>query len=182
MAEPAVAFWSGGKDSALALDRVQRAGQYAIAALITTINRDYGRVSMHGVRQELVEQQAAALGIHLHKMYVDSGGGNESYVAALRATLNSFRQQGITAVIFGDIFLADLRQWREALLAEFGMTGIFPLWKQDTRALARELVDRKFRALTCCIDDAHLNESEVGRALDAGFFERLPTKVDPCGE
>jgi len=180
--EPAVAFWSGGKDSALALDRVRRDGRYAVAALITTINRDYGRVSMHGVREELVARQAAALRIPLHKMYVEAPGTNEGYIAALRASLNGFKQQGIGAVIFGDIFLEDLRVWRESLLAELGMTGVFPLWKEDTRALAREFVGRKFRALTCCINDAHLGEAEVGRALDAAFFGGLPADVDPCGE
>jgi len=180
--QPAVAFWSGGKDSGLALDRVRRSGAYEVRALITTVNAEFRRVSMHGVREELIDRQSQAIGIAGHKMYVAGRGSNDDYVPALCAALESFRVRGITNVIFGDIFLEDLRRWRESLLAGLGMTGVFPLWKEDTRALAREFIDRRFKAIVCCTNDAHLAQSDVGRALDAAFFRELPAGVDPCGE
>jgi uncharacterized protein (TIGR00290 family) len=178
----AVAFWSGGKDSGLALDRVRRSGALEVVALITTVNAEFRRVSMHGIREELIDHQAEAIGIPAHKMYVGSQSGNDEYVQALRTTLTTFRERGVTHVIFGDIFLEDLRRWRESLLTSLGMVGVFPLWKSDTRALGQEFVDRGFRAIICCIDDAHLTESDVGRALDADFFRQVPPGVDPCGE
>src|SRR5208282_2917263 len=180
--EQAVAFWSGGKDSALALDRVRRGGEFEIAALITTISREYKRVSMHGVREELVEAQARAIDLPLDKMYVGPDSSNATYVVALRHSLGAWRMRGIKHAVFGDIFLADLRQWRETLLAELGMTGVFPLWQADTRALAGEFVARGFAAVTCCVNDAWLGEKDVGRALDLGFFAGLGPEIDPCGE
>ena len=180
--QPAVAFWSGGKDSGLALDRVRRSGAYEVRALITTVNAEFRRVSMHGVREELIDLQSEAIGIAAHKMYVGGRGSNDDYVPALCAALESFKDRGITNVIFGDIFLEDLRRWRESLLAGLGMTGVFPLWGEDTRALAREFIDRRFKAIVCCTNDAHLTQSDVGRALDAAFFRELPAGVDPCGE
>jgi uncharacterized protein (TIGR00290 family) len=178
----AVLFWSGGKDSVLALDRLRRSGQVEVTALITTVNRRYGRVSMHGVREELIVAQARAVGIPLDKMYVGPKSDNAEYVAALKATLASWKDRGLRRVAFGDIFLADLRQWREALLAESGMEGIFPLWQADTRDLAAEFVARGYKAVLCCANDAFLGEEHVGRALDADFFKHLPAGVDPCGE
>jgi uncharacterized protein (TIGR00290 family) len=179
---PAVLFWSGGKDSGLALDRLRRAGEYDVVALVTTVNRQYARVSMHGVREALVAAQARATGLPLDTMYVGPSGSNDEYVAALRATLGAWRARGVDTVAFGDIFLADLRQWREALLAELGMRGTFPLWQADTRALADEFVERGFKAVLCCANDAMLGERDVGRALDREFFASLPAAIDPCGE
>jgi uncharacterized protein (TIGR00290 family) len=179
---PAVAFWSGGKDSALALDRVRRSGQYEVCALITTVNAEFRRVSMHGVREELIDLQSEAIGISAHKMYVGGRGGNDDYVAALRAALQTFKNRGITNVIFGDIFLQDLRQWRESLLADLAMTGVFPLWQENTRTLVQEFFDRRFKAIICCTNDAQLKQSDVGRPLDADFVRDLPAGVDPCGE
>jgi len=180
--EQAVAFWSGGKDSALALDRVRRGGEFEIAALVTAISKEYKRVSMHGVREELVEAQARAIDLPLDKMYVGPDSSNATYVAALRICLGAWRKRGVTRAVFGDIFLADLRQWRETLLAELGMTGVFPLWRADTRQLAGEFVARGFAAVTCCVNDAWLGEKDVGRALDGGFFAGLGPEIDPCGE
>jgi uncharacterized protein (TIGR00290 family) len=180
--QPAVAFWSGGKDSGLALDRVRRSGSHDVVALITTVNAEFRRVSMHGVREDLIDRQAEAIGIPVHKMYVAGRGSNDDYVPALCDALESFKARGITSVVFGDIFLEDLRQWREDLLTGLGMTGVFPLWKDDTRALTRELIDRCFKAIVCGTNDAHFKKSDVGRALDAAFFRELPPNVDPCGE
>jgi uncharacterized protein (TIGR00290 family) len=183
MAKPKAAmFWSGGKDSAMALDRVLRQGDYEVACLVTTINPEFGRVSMHGVREALVEAQAEAAGLRLQRMSVASAGSNEVYVAALRGVLADLRAEGVEAVIFGDIFLADLRAWRENFLAEIGIDGVFPLWGEDTRALAEDFVARGFKAVICCADDARLDERAVGRTLDAAFFASLPAGLDPCGE
>lgn len=175
-------FWSGGKDSALALDRVRRSSAHEVAALVTTINPEFGRVSMHGVREELVASQAEAAGLPLERMLVPSSGANDAYVAGLRQVLAAHRNAGIEAVVFGDIFLADLRAWREGFLAECGMTGVFPLWGEDTRRLSREFLDRGFKAVTCCVESPCLDEQAVGQALDADFFAGLPAHVDPCGE
>ncbi|HYL50158.1 MAG TPA: diphthine--ammonia ligase [Stellaceae bacterium] len=177
-----VLFWSGGKDSGLALDRLRRTGEYEIVALITTVNSQYRRVSMHGVREELIAAQANAAGLPLDTMYVGPSGTNDAYVAALRRTLGVWRERGVETVAFGDIFLADLRQWREKLLAELGMRGAFPLWQANTTQLAQEFVTRGFRAVLCCANDAMLGESDVGRELSAEFFATLPDGVDPCGE
>jgi uncharacterized protein (TIGR00290 family) len=178
----AVAFWSGGKDSGLAIDRVRRDAVYDVVALITTVNGQFRRVSMHGVREELIDQQAEAVGLPVHKMYVAGGGSGDDYVPAMCAALELFKRQGVTHVVFGDIFLEDLRQWREGLLSSLGMTGVFPLWKANTSALASEFIERRFKAIVCCTDDAHLNEAVVGRSLDQAFFQSLPASVDPCGE
>jgi uncharacterized protein (TIGR00290 family) len=137
---------------------------------------------MHGVRQGLVEAQADAAGLPLEGMYVGSASTNEAYVTALRAVLGEQKARGVEAVIFGDIFLADLRAWRETILAECGVQGVFPLWGEDTRALAAEFVARGFKAVICCVNDAHLDSTAVGRTMDAGFFAGLPEDVDPCGE
>ena len=178
----AVLFWSGGKDSGLALDRLRRTGDYEIVALVTTVNAQYRRVSMHGVREELIAAQARAAGLPLDMMYVGPMGTNEAYVAALRQTLGAWRARGVETVAFGDIFLVDLRQWRESLLAELGMRGAFPLWQADTAQLAQEFVARRFRAVLCCANDAMLGEADVGRDMSADFFATLPAGVDPCGE
>jgi len=180
--KPAIAFWSGGKDSGLALDRVRRACAYDIVALITTVNEQYRRVAMHGVREELIDRQAQAIGIPLHKMYVAGGSSNDDYVPALCRALQRFKAQGLDDVVFGDIFLEDLRQWRENLLNDLGMTGIFSLWKHDTRQLAEEFIERGFKAIVCCVNDAQLKQSDVGSELDAEFFQSLPAGVDSCGE
>jgi len=175
-------FWSGGKDSAMALDRVRRGGEYDIVSLITTINPEFGRVSMHGVPVGLVEAQAEAAGLPLQRMPVASASNNDTYLAALRTVLRNERERGVEAIIFGDIFLADLRAWREELLAEAGLNGLFPLWGEDTSALAQEFVARGFKAILCCADDARLDERALGRELDEDFFASLPAGVDPCGE
>jgi uncharacterized protein (TIGR00290 family) len=175
----ALVFWSGGKDSALALDRVRRMGDLDVVALVTTLDPRLGRVAMHGVRIELVEAQAQALGLPLVRMEVPVG---RDYVATLRALLAAQKAEGVDMVVFGDIFLEDLRAWREELLAEAGLGGVFPLWGADTRALASEFVARGFKAVVCCAEDPALDAGAVGRELDEAFFRDLPAAADPCGE
>jgi uncharacterized protein (TIGR00290 family) len=178
----AALFWSGGKDSALALDRIRRRGDYEICALVTTINPEFGRISMHGVRETLAKAQAEAADVAFVPMYVASASTNEVYVDAFRQTLAKLCAAGVRSIVFGDIFLADLRQWREGLLRDCGAQGVFPLWGENTRGLAREFVERRFDGVVCCVDDAHLGEADVGARLDDAFFQGLSPTVDPCGE
>lgn len=180
--EPVVFCWSGGKDSALCLHRVRQSGRYEVVCLLTTLNEHYRRVSMHGVREELLDAQARSLDLPLEKMFVSQHSTNEEYVENMRAILLRHKACGIEQVVFGDIFLEDLRRWREQNLAHVGMRGIFPLWKNDTRQLMTEFVSLGFRAVICCVNDAYLGEADVGRQLDADFVKTLPPNVDPCGE
>jgi len=182
MKEKIVFCWSGGKDSALALNRMLRDDRYEVTALLTTCNEHFHRVSMHGVRVDLLEQQAAATGLPLEKVFVSQRSSNEEYERKMSACLLAYKARGVTACAFGDIFLEDLRHWREANLARAGLRGIFPLWKIDTRELIREFFTLGFGTITCCVNDAYLGEDAVGRCIDPEFIASLPAPVDPCGE
>jgi uncharacterized protein (TIGR00290 family) len=174
--------WSGGKDSAVALYELIKSQNYKIATLVTTLTADYDRISIHGVRRSLLEQQAAALGFPLEKVLISRNATNEEYEAAMGQVLTRYRDAGITTVMYGDIFLEDLRKYREDKLAELGMTGIFPLWKRDTHELAQSLTTLGFKAITTCVDSQVLGRQFVGRLIDAQFLSELPPTVDPCGE
>jgi uncharacterized protein (TIGR00290 family) len=180
--ERVLVSWSGGKDSALALSELLAGGQSEVAALLTTVTRDYDRISMHGVRRSLLERQAASLGLPLEIVWISKGGSNDEYESGMAGTLLKFRDSGVTAVAFGDIFLEDLRAYREGKLRLAGMSAMFPIWKRDTRELAASFVARGFRAITTCVDTAALDGRFVGREIDEGFLSELPAGVDPCGE
>jgi uncharacterized protein (TIGR00290 family) len=180
--EKVVFCWSGGKDSALCLHRVLESDRYEVVALLTTLNEHYRRVSMHGVREQLLDAQAHSIGLPLEKMFVSQISTNEEYAAKMRTILLRRKAEGVKQVVFGDIFLEDLRRWREENLAQVGLRGIFPLWKIDTRQLLADFVSLGFRAVICCVNDAYLGEADVGRELDAEFVKTLPPNVDPCGE
>jgi uncharacterized protein (TIGR00290 family) len=180
MRPKAVVSWSGGKDSALALAEMRPA--YEIVALLTTVTADYGRVSMHGVRTALLEEQAAALGLPLEQVVIPPTCSNAGYEAAMRAALERHRDAGVGAVICGDIFLEDVRRYREERLFPDGLRGVFPLWQRDTAALARRFLELGFRAVLCCIDTQALPEGFAGRPYDARLLAELPPGVDPCGE
>lgn len=183
MAKQRVLFsWSGGKDSALCLHRVLTSGRYEVVALLTTVNEHFQRVSMHGVRVELLEAQARQIGLPLEMMFVGVRSSNEEYADRMRAILLKYRALDVHHVVFGDIHLADLRAWREASLAEVGIQGLFPLWEENTAGLLAEFQTLGFRAVICCVDDACLDETHVGVELDACFVKTLPATVDPCGE
>jgi uncharacterized protein (TIGR00290 family) len=182
MKEKIIFCWSGGKDSALALHRILQDDRHEVVTLLTTCNEHFQRVSMHGVRVELLEQQAAALGLPLEKVWVSQRGSNEEYQQKMSACLRAHRARGVTACAFGDIFLEDLKRWREENLAQVGMHGVFPLWKNDTRALIREFFAHGFGTVICCANDAYLGEDAVGRKIDEDFIATLPAEVDPCGE
>ncbi|HEX4051871.1 MAG TPA: diphthine--ammonia ligase [Steroidobacteraceae bacterium] len=178
-----IAFcWSGGKDSALALNRALRDERYQVVALLTTCNEQFQRVSMHGVRIALLEAQADAIGLPLHKVFVSERGSNEEYIQKMGACLRTLQSQGVSACAFGDIFLEDLRLWREQNLAQIGMCGVFPIWKVDAQVLLREFFEHRFGSVICCVNDAWLDHSMVGRLFDQAFIDALPPEVDPCGE
>jgi uncharacterized protein (TIGR00290 family) len=174
--------WSSGKDSAFALHEVRRAGDLEIVALLTTITSAFGRVAMHGVREELLDRQAEALGLPCIKVPIPSPCPNDVYEREMARALGEARGLGVDRVVFGDLFLEDLRRYREARLAEIGMACVFPLWMRDTRALAGDMIASGLRATLTCIDPRKLPRSFVGRTFDAALLEALPTEVDPCGE
>lgn len=174
--------WSGGKDSALALHEVLAGGAHGVAALLTTVTEDYDRVSMHGVRRVLLERQAAALGLPLEQVLIPKDASNGVYETNMAHALAAYRRAGVQAVVFGDIFLEDLRTYREEKLAPVGMRGIFPLWKRRTSELARSFISLGFKAVTTCVDTTMLGAEFVGRIIDERFLADLPASVDPCGE
>lgn len=181
MSPKAIISWSGGKDSAMALWKAQQEKQFDVCGLLTTISLPYGRISMHGVRRELLEAQAAETGLPLFTAGV-SEKTNDAYETAMLEAFTKLKSEGITHVVFGDIFLEDLRAYREQLLARAGLTGVFPLWKEDTAALAHRFIDSGFRTITCCVNDALLDERWCGKEFDENFLRDLPGNADPCGE
>jgi uncharacterized protein (TIGR00290 family) len=180
--EPILFCWSGGKDSALALHSLLQQNEVRIAALLTTVTEGYDRISMHGVRRELLQQQAESLRLPLHEVFIPPKCGNPLYEARMEEALLLFFEQGIRRVAFGDIFLEDLRLYREKNLARVAMQALFPIWKRDTRELIREFHAAHFRSVAVSIDSKVLAPSFAGRELDASFFADLPAGVDPCGE
>ena len=174
--------WSGGKDSARALYEIQEANDCTVAALLTTITEDYDRISMHGVRRALLERQAEALGLPLQKVYIPKDATNDVYESRMRTILEEGLRKGIDTVAFGDIFLEDLKLYREKNLAQLGMKGIFPIWKRDSRELAQAFIGLGFKAVLVCVDTAILDASFAGRVFNEDLLRDLPSKVDPCGE
>jgi uncharacterized protein (TIGR00290 family) len=174
--------WSGGKDSAMALHALRAARDCRITALLTTITEEYDRISMHGVRRALLERQAESLGLPLHAVLIPPQCINATYEQRMKEALALHFAQGVRRVAFGDIFLEDLRVYREKNLAQVGMQALFPIWKRDTHELAREFVRQGFRAIAVCVDPRVLDASFAGRELDASFFADLPPGVDACGE
>ncbi len=174
--------WSTGKDSSLALYHVLRQNEYKVTQLVTTVNKDYERVSMHGLRESLLDAQVERLQLPLQKIYFPAQVTMSDYNAAMQKATQQLVEQDFRYGIFGDIFLEDLRNYREEKLKEVGITGVFPLWKQDTKALLKELLVLGFKAITVCVNAKLLDESFVGRILDEDFINDLPSTVDPCGE
>ena len=180
--EPVLFCWSGGKDSAMALDALLQNEDVRVTALLTTVTEGYERVSMHGVRRELLEEQARSIGLPLHEVRIPPECVNPVYESRMEAALRVHFNNGVRRVAFGDIFLEDLRAYREKNLARMGMTALFPIWKRDTRELISSFQAQKFRSIAVCVDSTQLNPSFAGRELDGSFFEELPPNVDYCGE
>jgi uncharacterized protein (TIGR00290 family) len=174
--------WSGGKDSALALRALRTAPGLDVGALITTVNTDYQRISMHGVRRELLVAQAGAAGLPLVEIEIPAGCSNELYEQRMGQALARSPLREAPAVAFGDLFLSDIRAYREERLGRVGKEAVFPLWGRDTKLLAHEFIEDGFEALLVCVDPARLDASFAGRAFDRDLLDELPADVDPCGE
>jgi len=174
--------WSGGKDSSMALYKLLKNRKYMVSSLLTTVTEDYDRISMHGVRRTLLEQQASSLGLPLEKVYISKVSSNEEYEANMAKTLKKYKKLSVSTVAFGDIFLEDLRKYREDKLSEVGMKVIFPVWKINTAKLARDFINLGFKAVITCVDKTKLSRKFVGRQFDRKFLSDLPSGVDPCGE
>ncbi|WP_375419103.1 diphthine--ammonia ligase [uncultured Hymenobacter sp.] len=182
MKQPAIFNWSGGKDSALALYKVLRAGRYEVTRLLTTLSEPHQRISMHGVRVALLDQQAASIGLPCRKLFLPEMPPMDVYERLLTGALAELRAEGATTAIFGDIFLEDLRRYRETQLAAAGWQAAFPLWGVPTATLIREFLDLGFQTITTCVNAKYLDQSFVGRLIDEQFLRDLPAGVDPCGE
>lgn len=182
MIKPKAIFcWSGGKDSAYCLHKVLSEQLFDVEYLLTTVNETHKRISMHGVRVELLEKQAESIGIKLLKVNV-SEGTNSEYERQMELTLLKAKSEGIQHVIFGDIFLEDLREYREQNMAKIGMHCVFPIWKLNTKWLMHDFIAKKFKTITCCINDGYLDKTWLGKEFDNIFVEQLPANVDSCGE
>jgi uncharacterized protein (TIGR00290 family) len=174
--------WSGGKDSCMALYDIQRTEKYRVAELLTTITRDYDRISMHGVRRALLERQANSLGLPLREVLISKGATNREYETAMAEAFSIYRDEGIDSIVFGDLFLEDIKTYREQFLARHNMRGLFPVWKRETADFIREFIQLGFKAVVTCVDSKVLNQSFAGRIIDDRFVSSLPAHVDPCGE
>ena len=178
---PLALSWSGGKDSALALWRL-RETRCPPSVLMTTVTETYDRISMHGVRRELLTRQANAVGLPLVEVAIPAGCANDVYEARMQQALAAAPLTDVTTIAFGDLFLTDVRAYREQRLADAGKAALFPLWGSDTAVLARTFIDAGFAAVIVCVDPAKLDASFAGRRYDAQLLDDLPAAVDPCGE
>lgn len=184
MQKRVVLSWSGGKDSSMALAALHDDDRYEVVALLTSITRSYDRVSIHGVRRALVEAQAAALDLPLFEVALDPDSSNDGYEAAFGAALAQVRkaEPEVACVAFGDLYLADVRAYRERLMSGSGVEPIFPLWQQDTHRLAETFIADGFRAVLVCVDTTQMSAAFAGRSFDRQLLAELPPTVDPCGE
>jgi uncharacterized protein (TIGR00290 family) len=178
----ALLSWSSGKDSAMALYRILKSREYEVTALLTTISDQFHRVSMHGVREELLEKQAHATGQRLEKVMIPYPCPNSVYEERMREVLTRWKTRGAPHVIFGDLFLEDIRRYREEKLSQLGITPVFPVWGEDTASLANEMLTVGFRAVITCVDSRKLDPKFAGREFNQSLLTELPKSVDPCGE
>ncbi|WP_153800998.1 ATP-binding protein [Foetidibacter luteolus] len=174
--------WSGGKDSALCLYKALQSKQYNIRCLLTSVNAAHNRISMHGVRRQLLEAQSAALNIPLQTIELPEQPGMAQYEEAMQQKVAELNLAGCTHALFGDIFLEDLKLYRESKLKAAGIECVFPLWKTDTTALLKEFLSLGFKTIIVCVNEQYLDKSFCGRIIDESFLDDLPVNVDPCGE
>lgn len=182
MKPKAIFNWSSGKDSALALYKTLKEDRFEITSLLTSVNEEFQRISMHGVHVDLLQQQASSLGIPLITMQIPKEPTMEQYREIMISTMDTIKSQGNTHSIFGDIFLEDLRKYREEQLQSIGMEAVFPLWKQNTSDLINEFLELSFKTIVTCVNETYLDKSFAGRIIDQDFINDLPENVDPCGE
>jgi uncharacterized protein (TIGR00290 family) len=180
--ESVLLCWSGGKDSCMALHALRRNPRYEVAGLLSTITEGYDRLSMHGVRRVLIERQAAALGLPLDAVTIPPECVNPVYEARMEAALLRWKERGVRRVAFGDIFLEDLRAYRERNLARAGMEALFPIWRRPTYELVHDFLRLGFRAITVCVDPRAVDATLAGAEINEQFLARLPAGADPCGE
>lgn len=166
----------------MALYEITRGDAYEVAALLTTVTEGYERISMHGVRRTLLEQQVRSLGHRIEEVFISQNASNEDYDTKMRQVLEKYRSQGVHSVVFGDVSLEDVRSYREMNLRKVGMKGLFPLWHRDTAGLVESFIDLGFRAVVTCTDSRVLGREFVGRVIDESFLAELPPHVDPSGE
>jgi uncharacterized protein (TIGR00290 family) len=182
MKEKILVSWSGGKDCALALYELLRAGDFEIVALLTTITEDYDKVSMHGIRTALIDLQGKALGIPVEKVHLANDAANKEYEERLTKTLTRYKEQGVKSFAFGDLYLDEVRKYREKNLARIAMEAVFPLWGRDTNLIAQQFINSAFKAVVTCVDSRTLDKTFIGRSIDKQFLSELPVSVDCCGE
>lgn len=174
--------WSTGKDSALALYKILQNKEFEVGTLLTNVNGEFGRVSMHGLREELLNKQAENIGLPLQKIHFPGDVTMSLYDEIMKKAMQNILQEDYKYSVFGDIFLGDLKAYRDKKLSEVGLKGVYPLWKQDTKALLKEFLELGFKAITVCVNAKLLDESFVGRIIDQKFIDDLPEGVDVCGE
>ncbi|ANF51063.1 ATP-binding protein [Chryseobacterium glaciei] len=182
MKPKAIFNWSSGKDSALALYKTLKEDRFEITSLLTSVNEEFQRISMHGVHVDLLKQQASSLEIPLMTMQIPKEPTMEQYREIMISTMDTIKSKGNMHSIFGDIFLEDLRKYREEQLQSIGMEAVFPLWKQNTSSLINEFLDLGFKTIVTCVNETYLDKSFAGRIIDKDFIKDLPENVDPCGE
>jgi uncharacterized protein (TIGR00290 family) len=182
MKEKIIVGWSGGKDASQAVYELKRQDEVEIVSLLTTVTEGYDRISMHGVRRTLLAAQAKATGFALEEVLIPQNCTNEIYEERMRQSLEKFQKQGISAAAFGDLFLEDVRAYREERMGRIGMKCLFPLWGKPTSELARRFLDLGFRAIAVCVDTQVLSRDFAGREYDEDFLRDLPADVDPCAE
>lgn len=182
MKKPIVMCWSGGKDSALALSALLRSEEWQVIELLTTVTEGYDRISMHGVRRELLEAQAESLGLPLRQVTIPPQCINDTYQQRMRQACEHYLSLGIRHMAFGDLFLQDIRDYRDKMLAQVGMEAIYPVWGLDTQTLAHEFIARGFSATLCCIDPKQIPLEFCGHEYNDKLLEKLPKSADPCGE
>lgn len=174
--------WSGGKDSSLALHALLQSPEYEVRGLLTTVTETYDRISMHGVRRELLEAQASAAGLPLQQILIPPGCVNDIYQQRMKDACLAYKAQGIQHMAFGDLFLEDIRAYRNEQLAKVGMTPVYPVWGLDTTKLAQDFIKQGFKAILCCIDPKQIGPEFCGRDFDEAMLADLPATADPCGE
>ena len=182
MSAPIILSWSSGKDSAWALYTLQNNPDFEVVGLVTTVNREHSRVAMHGVRKALLQQQADAAGLPLHTLDLPYPCSNDEYESIMQEFITSMQNNAIKHIAFGDLFLEDIRAYRETQLKDTGITPVFPLWQLPTAALAREMIDAGLETHLTCVDPAQLSPDFAGRHFDHGLLDELPAHIDPCGE
>ncbi|WP_455369517.1 Dph6-related ATP pyrophosphatase [[Eubacterium] cellulosolvens] len=180
--EKILVSWSGGKDSGLSLYEIVNDGRFEITALLTVFTEDYDRVSMHGIRQIILERQVECLGYSLEKILIPKNASDKEYKSQMVSTLQKYMSSGVRSTVFGDIFLENVRKYREKNLSKMGMTALFPLWKKDTFQLAKQFIKLGFKSVITCTDSKKLSKDFVGRIFDKEFLLDLPSNVDPMGE